>query len=111
LEKIFVAQQVAKKLISTEGSLDAAITEATEFMTQMLQSQRDLNLSPVATEATMAKMMETLAALGQARSAIVGCHNELNELRLRLGLRTRMAGFQDKPPEVRPVENNLREAG
>lgn len=111
MEKAFVAQQVARKLISTEGALDSAITEATELMTQMLQSQRDLNLSPVATQAVSAKMMEALAALGQARSAMVGCHNELNELRLRMGLRTRMAGVQDKPPEVRPADTNLREVG
>lgn len=111
MEKVFVAQQVAKKLMSTEGSLDAAITEATELLTQMLQSQRDLNLSPVATQAVSAKMMETLAALGQARSAIVGCHNELNELRLRMGVRTRMAGVQDKPPAVRPADTDLRDVG
>lgn len=111
MEKVFVAQQVAKKLMAAEASLDATITETSELMAQVLQSQRDLSLSPVATEAATAKLVETMAALGQARSAIVGCHKELDELRLRMGLRTRMAGFLDKPPAVNSEQTSLRDVG
>jgi len=40
-----------------------------------------------------------MKALSEARSAMVGVHNELNEAKLRLGIRAKM-GLEDKPPEA-----------
>ena len=34
--------------------------------------------------------MEAIKALSEARTAMVGVHNELNEAKLRLGIRTKM---------------------
>jgi hypothetical protein len=42
------------------------------------------------------KMVEAIKALSEARTAMVGVHNELNEAKLRLGIRTKLV-IEDKP--------------
>ena len=54
-------------------------------------------------------MDEALAALGEARTAIVGAHNELNEVKLRIGVRTKMTGWEDKPPQFAQESDDLRQ--
>ena len=105
MEKVFVAQRVAKKLISTEAAVDGALSEAAELMGVMLSARKDVGTSMVFADDCQVKLMEAMKALREARTAMVAVHNELNEAKLRLGIRTRMDG-QEKPPEVseqRPV--------
>lgn len=96
MEKAFVAQRVAKKLFTTEAAVDGALAEAAELMSEMLKARRDVNVSMVFADDVQVKMMEAMKALSEARSAMVGVHNELNEAKLRLGIRTKM-DIQDKP--------------
>ena len=96
MEKAFVAQRVAKKLFSTEAAVDSALIEATELMGEMLKARQDVNVSMVFADDVQVKMMEAMKALSEARTAMVGVHNELNEAKLRLGIRTKMNGL-DKP--------------
>ena len=103
MEKVFVAQRVAKKLISTEVAVDGALAEAAELMSVMLAARKDVNTSLIFADGSQVKLMEAMKALSEARTAMVGVHNELNEAKLRLGIRTKMGG-EDKPPEV-----NVRE--
>lgn len=98
MEKAFVAQRVAKKLFSTEAAVDSALIEATELMGEMLKARQDVNVSMVFADDVQVKMMEAMKALSEARSAMVAVHGELNEAKLRLGVRTKMDGM-DKPPE------------
>ncbi|MDP1631370.1 MAG: hypothetical protein Q8L66_08115 [Caulobacter sp.] len=113
MEKAFVAQRVARKLFATEHALDAAMIEASELMADLLRARKDVNLSAVVGDAASAKLVEALSALGEARTAIVGVHNELNEVKLRIGVRTKMLGFEDKPPELATMRSNkdLRDVG
>lgn len=99
MEKAFVAQRVAKKLFSTEAAVDSALMEAAELMSEMLQARKDVNTSLVFADDVQVKMMEAMKALSEARTAMVGVHNELNEAKLRLGVRTKMYGM-DKPTEA-----------
>ena len=47
--------------------------------------------------------MAAIAALSEARTAMVAGHAELAEVQLRLGIRTRMDGIEDKvEPDQRP---------
>jgi hypothetical protein len=111
MEKAFVVQKVAKKLISAERSLDASIAEAAELMADLLNARREMNLSATVGDVAAIKLMEAMSALGQARTAMVGCHKELNETRLRLGIRTRMVGIEEKD-EVAPAQPaDVRKAG
>lgn len=99
MEKVFVAQRVAKKLLSTEAAVDGALAEAAELMSVMLAARKDVNTSLIFADESQVKLMDALKALSEARTAMVGVHHELAEAKLRLGIRTRMDG-EDKPPEV-----------
>lgn len=110
MEKAFVAQRVAKKLFSTEAAVDGALIEATELMGEMLKARQDVNVSMVFADDVQVKMMEAMKALSEARSAMVAVHGELNEAKLRLGIRTKMNGM-DKPAEgVSREQTVMREA-
>lgn len=112
MEKAFVAKRVAGKLFSTEAAVDAAMVEATELLADMLKARQDVKTSLVFADDVQVKMMEALAALSQARTAMVGVHQELDEARLRLGIRTSMA-IEDKGQYVNRAETtvSLREVG
>src|ERR1700694_1104248 len=112
MEKAFVAQRVAQKLFVTEAAVDGALVEAAELMSEMLKARKDVNASMVFADDVQVKLMEAMKALSDARSAMVGVHNELNEAKLRLGIRTKMDGA-DKPPHLSAdgVKTALREVG
>lgn len=96
MEKIFVAQQVAKKLIETEAAVDGAFVEASELMSEMLKARTAVNAPLTFADDAQAKLMEALKALSEARTAMVAVHGELEEAKLRLGIRTRM-GYEKNP--------------
>ncbi|MCR5877958.1 hypothetical protein [Phenylobacterium sp. J367] len=107
MEKVFVAQKVANKLFATEAAVDGALAEAAELMSVMLAARKDVNTSMVFADDAQVKLMEAMKALSEARTAMVGVHNELNDAKLRLGIRTKMSGA-DKPAVVAQAEG-LRE--
>lgn len=114
MEKVFVAQRVANKLYATEAAVDAAMVEVTEMMAELIQARKDLSLSATVGNGASAKFAEAVQALAIARTAIVEAHSQLDETRLRVGIRTKMIGFDkgtDLPPTVGVHEvTNLREA-
>ena len=111
MEKVFVAQRVAKKLFATESAVDGALVEAAELMSEMLKARQDVNTSLVFADDVQVKMVEAIQALGEARTAMVGAHNELAEAQLRLGIRTKL-GYMDKPANARKVEaTTMRQVG
>ena len=111
MEKAFVAQRVAKKLFVTEAAVDGALAEASELMSEMLKARKDVNTSLVFADDVQVKMMEAMKALSEARTAMVAVHSELNEAKLRLGIRTSMNG-ENKPPEgVVRTETTMRKIG
>jgi hypothetical protein len=96
LQKVFVAQRVANKLFATENAVDAALAEATELMADMLRARRDLGLSATLGDSAVTQLSAAIAALSEARSATVAAHRELEDTKLRMGIRTKMAGYEDK---------------
>ena len=90
MEKAFVAQRVTKKLYATEAALDGAMAEAAELLSDMLKARQEVNASLTFADAAQVKMLEAMKALSEARTAMVGVHDELAEAQLRLGIRTRM---------------------
>ncbi|HET6972158.1 MAG TPA: hypothetical protein VFH92_13610 [Phenylobacterium sp.] len=90
MEKAFVANRVAKKLLETEAAVDGALVEATELLADILKARQDINVSLVFADDVQVKMMDAMKALSDARTAMVSVHNELNEAKLRLGVRTSM---------------------
>jgi len=111
MEKAFVAQRVAKKLFVTEAAVDGALVEASELMGEMLKARNDVNVSMVFADDVQIKMVEAIKALSEARTAMVAVHNELNEAKLRLGIRTKMDGMNKPALLSSGAETNLREVG
>lgn len=110
MEKVFVAQRVAKKLFSTEAAVDGAMAEAAELMSVMLAARKDVNASLVFADDVQVKMMDALKALSEARTAMVGVHTQLDEAKLRLGIRTKM-GYENKMTQPQEVQVTMREVG
>lgn len=90
MEKVFVAKKVATKLFATEAAVDGALAEAAELMSVMLAARKDVNTSLVFADDCQVKLMEAMKALSEARTAMVGVHGQLEEAKLRLGIRTKM---------------------
>jgi hypothetical protein len=112
MEKVFVAKRVAKKLFETEAAVDGALVEAAELMSEMLKARKDVKTSLVFADDVQVKMMEAMKALSEARTAMVAVHNELNDAKLRLGIRTKMSDWEAKPAEgVTHTETTLRDVG
>ncbi len=107
MDKAFVANRVAAKLRGAEHSIDAALVEATETVAELLRARRELGLAANVGDAAVAKMTAAVAALAEARSAMVGAHAELAEVQLRIGVRTRMNGSEQKLDA--PASAELRE--
>ncbi len=108
MEKVFVAQRVANKLYATEAAVDAATVEVMEMMAELMQARKDLGLSATVGNGASAKFAEAVQALAIARTAIVEAHSQLDETRLRVGIRTRMGGFIKE--DQLPQQIGLREA-
>ena len=111
MDKVFVAKRVAEKLFTTEAAVDGALIEATELMSEMLKARQDVNTSLVFADDVQVKMMEAMKALSEARTAMVGVHNELNDAKLRLGIRTKMQ-WEEKPAQASHQDTtSLRDVG
>jgi ABC-type sugar transport system substrate-binding protein len=112
MEKVFVAQRVAKKLIATEAAVDGALMEASELMSEMLKARQDVKAGLQFADDVQVKMLEAMKALSEARTAMVGVHQELNEARLRLGIRTTMYSEDcGAMGAAEPVRTTMREVG
>lgn len=96
MEKVFVAQRVANKLYSTENAVDAAMAEAAELMADLMKARQQLGVSAVLGDRAVTKVAEAMTALSAVRAAMVEAHGELEETKLRLGIRTKMAGWEEK---------------
>ena len=96
VEKALIAQRVANKLFATENAVDAAILEATQLLSGMIEARQEIGFSAVLGSEAAAKVGAALAALTEARNAVVGAHHELADAKLRLGVRTRMVGTGPK---------------
>ena len=112
MERALVAQQVANKLFATEDAIDKAIANASLLVGELVTARQELGVSAVFADESFTKATAALAALGQARTAMVACHHDLNDAKLRVGIRTNMAGASPKPPaNSRPVAAELRQVG
>ena len=109
MERALVAQQVATRLFATEDAIDQAIANASLLVGELVKARQELGVSAVFADESFTKATAALAALGQARTAMVAAHHDLNDAKLRVGIRTQMAGTAPKPPSSRPITAELRQ--
>jgi len=107
VDKVFVARRVATKIRGAEHSLDTALADASEMVIELLRARKELGLGANVGAAAIAQMTAAVAALSEARTAMVAAHGELAEVQLRIGIRTRM----DTEDKAEPVTSSatLRE--
>lgn len=112
MDRVQVVQSVAAELHSTEKAIDAAITQATTLVQSMIGARAALAVSPVAGAGSQSKAMESIAALGVARDAIVACHAELQKDHRKMGWGVYAQGPVDKPDDWDkvPTAGHLRVA-
>jgi hypothetical protein len=96
MDKTLIAQTVANKLFATETAVDTAIVEASKLMGGLVEARQEMRLSAVVGDDAVAKVAAALAALAEARKAVVEAHHELAEVKLRVGIRTKLIGVTDK---------------
>jgi len=102
VDKVFVAKRVAVKLRVAEHSIDDALVDATNVVAEILRARKEMGLAANVGDVAVAKVAAAIAALSEARTAMVAGHAELAEVQSRLGIRTRMGGIEDK---VEPATN------
>jgi hypothetical protein len=110
MEKVFVVKRAAAKLHATEAAIDAAMVQTAEMMAELVQTRKDLNLSATVAAGATAKVVAAMAALSEARTAMVDAHAEMDEVRLRLGVRTKMMGWEFKMEAAPVADDRLAEA-
>jgi len=111
MEKALVAQRVANRLFATEKAVDTAMAEAASLMTTIAEARTDLGLSAVVGNEATAKVAQAIATLAEARRSVVAAHNDLADLKLRVGIRTKLIGVVDKYPDVDQDRTAARHAG
>jgi hypothetical protein len=99
MEKALVAQRVANRLFATEKAVDAAMAEAASLMTSLAEARAELGLSAVVGDDATSKVAQAIATLAEARRSVVAAHGSLADLKIRIGLRTKLIGVTDKPPD------------
>ncbi len=113
MDRSEIIASVAGDLYATEKAVDAAITQATTLVQSMIGARAALAVSPVAGSGSQSKAMETIAALGVARDAIVACHAELQKDHRKMGWGVYAVGPMNKPDDwetpIQPgVQQRLR---
>jgi hypothetical protein len=111
MDKAFVAQRVANKLWSAEDAVDGAMAQAAGLLAELTSARQELKVSAQTTEKATADLVAAIASLGQARAALVQMHDELSEVKLRVGIRTKLTGIWDKPPREASLDEDMRAVG
>jgi hypothetical protein len=112
MEKALIAQRVANRLFSTENSVDSAILEASQLMAALIEARQEMGVAATLGTDVVSKIAVAMTALSAAREACVDAHNQLAEVKLRIGVRTKMAGTGPKGfAAPAQVEHDLRRVG
>jgi hypothetical protein len=110
MEKALVAQRLANQLASTENAVDSAMKETSQLLNGMLDARQELKLSAVFGDDAARKVTDAIAALATARQSIIDAHNEMAELKLRAGIRTKL-NVSDKPSSISVDDVAARHVG
>ena len=111
MERALVAQHVANQLFATENAIDQALADASALVGELVKARQELGVSTVFADGVFVQTTAAMSALSQARTAMVAAHAELNDAKLRIGIRTKMAGSSDKPPQQQSRLSDLRQVG
>jgi hypothetical protein len=92
MDKAFVAQRLVNKLHSTEKTVDSALLEVSELVSEMINARRELGISTTVGDKELAAVAEAIAALNTARHSLVSTHNGLGRIARQLHIPVKMGG-------------------
>jgi hypothetical protein len=61
-------------------------------MAGIVEARKELAISHIVVDPAIGKVAEAMSALAAARHAMIEAHHALNETKLRIGVRTKLAG-------------------
>ena len=79
MDKAFVAKRVVSKLHATEKTVDTAILEVSELVSELITARREVGLSTTVGDKELAAVIEALAALHIPVKLNGGSKPEINE--------------------------------
>jgi flagellin-like hook-associated protein FlgL len=88
MEKALWGKRIADKIHAGENQIDEAIRSTMNIIAEVQSAQADMNVSAVATDPSIAKLVDALSALQQARTSLVAGHRRLEKLGETLDMRT-----------------------
>jgi hypothetical protein len=104
MEKAFVAKRVVSKLHATEMSVDSAILEVSELVSELINARREVGLSTTVGDKELAAVIEALAALNTARASLVTSHKGLGRIAKALHIPVTATG--GSKPEINEEEDS-----
>ena len=100
-QRRLIADQVATSLFEAETAIDAALAKTAAFTGLMPSLRADAGLSALIGQDAVEHSSGAIAALTQARRAIVEAHKALSVAQRQMGLGAVAYGGEiEKPPEV-----------
>jgi len=106
-ERRMVAEQIAGALFEAEAAIDAALSKTAQLTGVMPALRSKAGLSALIGQDALEHASQAIAALAEARRAIVETHKQLSVAQTQAGLGAVMVGEPgDKPP---PASGFLRE--
>ena len=84
MEKAFHVQRVTAKIAAAEKSIGEAMAVAADLFVEMQAAQKGLELSPVLTDPSFAKITEAMTLLAQARTSMVTTHKRMAKINDRV---------------------------
>jgi len=104
-----IADQVAASLFAAEAAIDAALAKTAQLTGTLPAMRADAGLSALIGQDAVERATEAVAALAQARRAIVETHKELSVAQRQIGLGAVMYGDGEvKPPALAAPDRDLR---
>jgi hypothetical protein len=98
MERQLWVKRIGDRVKVGEANIDAAIRSVMELVTEVQAAQSDMTVSAIVTDPALAKLVDSLASLQAARTAVVSGHRRLDKIAGDLSLRTTGLGFDQKPP-------------
>jgi hypothetical protein len=95
MDKAFVARRVVDKLHATERTVDSAILEVSELVSELITARREVGLSTTVGDKELAAVVEALNALNTARTSLVTSQSGLGRIAKALRIPVKMDGKPD----------------
>ena len=108
-ERRLAAEQVAAALFEAEAGIDAAVSKTALLTGVMPSLRRQAGASALIGQDALERASQAIAALAEARRAIVETHKELSVVQGQIGLGAVMIGDGgEKPPPMAAVTERQR---